>query len=177
MNKEMKDFMSSRKFWWIILTAVLVLMALLIIVNAIRGLDVSYIALAVFLLGALLSLIPQLKSKRFYNDLQNNPQLPLIQEDFRNAVPVRNGTLRLGRTWIFIKNKETLLTYAELSQIYQYIHKTNFVEDERKLIYVDKSGKKKTLCKLDVRGKSNDEMAKIVNFILAKNPYIKIGYR
>ena len=176
MSKELKSFMSSKKFLWTFLTGACVFLIVVLIVNAIRGMDVSYVGFVIFIVGALLSLIPQFKSKKFYAELTQNSQLPEIEEDFKNAACVRNDTLRLGKKWIFIKGQENILAYNEIQQIYQYVHKTNLVEDERKLIYVNASGKKKTLCKLEVRGKSNDELVSIINYILSKNPNIKIGY-
>ena len=79
--------------------------------------------------------------------------------------------------WIFIKGSGKLLEYSEIVQIYQYIHKTNFIEDERALKYRDSKGKERRLCRLELGDKSKDEMLQMIDIICRKNPTVKIGYR
>ncbi len=177
MNEKMKKFMSAYKFWWLVLTIFMAALSVIFVISAMAGNDVEYVGLIVLLVILGLSLLPWYKSKKFYADIETSGSLPKIEADFDGAVPVLKNKVRLGNSWIFVKGKERLLGYEDITQVYQYIHRTNFIENERALKYVDKKGKHRVLCKLELRGKSDEEVHKIVLFILSKNPNVKIGYR
>lgn len=176
MHKELKKYLSAYKFWWTVLTVFIALLIVVFIVCAIAGNDVEYAGLVVFVVALGLSLIPQYKSKKFYEKLEQDSQYWRIVEDFEKSLPMRKKTVRFGEQWIFRKGKEGFLKYEDITQVYQYIHKQNFVENERKLKYVDKAGKERTLCNLELRGKSDEEVKQMILLILNKNPDVKIGY-
>ena len=177
MNKQLKKYMSANKFWWTVLTVVMIALCVVFVISAIAGNDVKYYGLVVFLVILGLSLIPQYKSKKFYEKLEKHGDLPQVVADFEGAVAMRKNTVRFGEHWVFMKGKEKLLAYEDIRQVYQYIHKSNFIENERALKYVNSKGKAKVLCKLELRGKSDEELAKMVAIILSKNPELKVGYR
>lgn len=176
MRMDLKKYMSANKFWWKVLTGLFELALVVFIISAIAGNDVKPVGLVVFLVGLGLSLIPQYKSKRFYAELEASGKLPQIEADLKGAVAMRRNTVRFGNYWIFTKGKERLLRYQDIAQIFQYVHRTNFVENERLLKYVDKKGKQGVLCKLELRGRSDDEVLKMISMILSKNPGVKVGY-
>lgn len=101
----------------------------------------------------------------------------LIEEEFISAIPMRKDSVRFGKNYIFIKHSGKLLKYSDIKQVYQYIHKTNFVENERALKYIDLNGKHRKICNLLLREKSNDELSQMISIIMCKNPNVKIGYR
>lgn len=175
MKTPFKKFVSAYSFRWLILPVVTAILIVAFIISAIAGNDVQYVGLIIFIALFAVGLIPLIKSKKFYADIESKGMLPYIEADFEKAFPVRNN-IYLGNNWIYVKGKERLLSYADITQVYQYIHKTNFVENERALKYVDKNGKHRVLCKIDLRGKSDEDVRKIVSFILSKNPNIKIGF-
>lgn len=177
MNKELKKFMSAYKFGWKILTFVMIALIIAFVVSAIAGNKVNYVGLLIFVLILLLSLIPQYCSKKFHENLANDILINRIETDFQNAIPMRKDHVRFGDEWVFIKGKELLLKYEDIHQVYQYIHRTNFIENERALKYVNSKGKHRVLCKLALRGKSDEELKQMISIIYSKNPNVKIGYR
>lgn len=177
MKKEIKNFLSANYVWWVILTALLAVLSIVFIVSAIKGNDVEPMGAVVFFGGLALSLIPHFNNKKFYDNIEKEGLAPQIEVDFQNAVPKRKGRVRLGDKWIFVKGKERLLQYGDICQVYQSIHKKNFVENRRCLKYKDTKGRTHVLCKLELRGKSDAEMIEIFIAIRTKNPNVKIGYR
>ena len=177
MNDQLRKFMSAYKFWWKVLSVSMIALCVIFVISAIAGNNVQYGGLVVFLVVLGLSFLPQYKSKKFYTDMKTRGVLLQVEADFDRAISVLKNNVRLGNNWIFVKGKERLLDYEDITQIYQYIHKTNFVENERAIKYVDKKGKHRVLCKLALRGKSDEEVLKIIGIILSKNPNVKIGYR
>ncbi|MBQ9762487.1 MAG: hypothetical protein IJV82_05345 [Oscillospiraceae bacterium] len=176
MKPEFKKYLSGHRFWWRVLTVFMAVLCVVFVICAIAGRDVQYTGLVCFagILGA--SLIPQFLFAKYLKKLESDSRFPQIQEDFARSFPMFNDTLRFGNTWIFRKGKK-ILTYADIRQVYQHIQKTNFIESERRLVYVNRNGKIDTLCNLQLRGKSDEELMKAIALIHSKNPGVKIGYR
>ncbi len=101
--------------------------------------------------------------------------LQSLLAEFQQSGPVFKDTLRLGQTHLFPKGTGKILTYGQLAQVYQYIHKRNFVESSRELRAVV-AGKEITLAKLPLKGKGDEDLKKVVGFLLMKNPGIHVGY-
>ena len=95
--------------------------------------------------------------------------------EFQQSAPVFKDTLRLGQTHLFPKGTGKVLTYGQLTQVYQYVHKRNFVEDRRELRAVV-AGKEITLANLPLKGKGDEDLKKVLGFFLMKNPGIHVGY-
>ena len=90
---------------------------------------------------------------------------------------MRKGRILFGNNWIYKKGTARVITYSEIVQVYQFVQKTNFIESERMLKYVDTKGKTRTLCDLELRGRSDEELKQIIGMIYIKNPGIKVGYK
>lgn len=109
--------------------------------------------------------------------IKNSDNQELLVNDFEQSQEVLNGQLRLGMKYIFGKHSNRLLKYEDISQAYIYVHKTNGIENERKLRVIDSHQQTIDLCKLKARGKNMDELESVINYLLTRNPEIKIGYR
>lgn len=178
MSKEFKQYVSGGTVRWLILPCMMSCLLIVLIIRMITGNDVGYAGFFVFGGILLASLIPIWNHKKFFEELAKETELcQRIEEDFSKSVPMMKNRIRFGETWIYKKNSTKLLKYNEIIQVYQYIHKTNFVENERALMYVDLKGKQRKLCNLLLHDKSRDDMMKMISIIHTKNPSVKIGYR
>lgn len=110
-------------------------------------------------------------------ELEARGELDRIVEEFNSAEVLVKGKVRLGPNYIFGKGAGHLVRYENIRQVYQYVKKRNFSEVVRSLKYVDQNGKTRDLCELQLRGKSDEDVKKIMLAILAKNPMVKIGYK
>lgn len=114
-----------------------------------------------------------------FRDLTECGLMNLIVNDFNTAKITSADKGRLGNNYVFIKKDSTFFTYDKIVQVFEYVHRTNFVVDERAVTirYIDKDEKIKEV-KIPVGKpiKNKDEPKEIMLFILAKNPNIKVGY-
>ena len=133
-----------------------------------------YLVGVALILAALIRLI---RSRKFFAAMKDEHLCQSMEQDFDKAMPMRKNSIKFGEQYVFMKRSGRILKYSEITQVYQYIHKTNGVEDQRLLKYVDTKGKTRKMCKLDLRGKSDIELTTIIALLLKKNPDIKVGYR
>ena len=96
--------------------------------------------------------------------------------EFATAGILCGGNLRFGDTYIFGKKSGMVLPFGQITKIYQYIHKTNGVENYRAIKVVTADTKVHELCKIQLRGKADTEVQHIVGVILSKNPSVHVGY-
>ena len=108
--------------------------------------------------------------------LEKNETLSEVFGEFKNSQSILNDALRLGPEYMFGKGMGTIIKYKDISNIYQYVHKTNLVEDKREIRVEKVSGEEIKLCKIYLNGKSDDELIILMNYILEKNPNVQIGY-
>lgn len=140
--------------------------------------ELAYLILLLFPLAVVFLIWGGLDEKKHLDEICNNPNTQgWIVNDFEKSQEVLNGKLRLGMVYIFGKHSNTILRYEDLRQAYIYVHKTNGVEDERKLRVVDIHEKTIDLCKLKARGKNMEELESVIKYFLYRNPNIKIGYQ
>lgn len=177
MDRDFKKYMSAYKAGHKILTGLMAVLCIVFLVSMVLGNDVQFGGLLVFAGILLLSLIPLFRSRSFYAQLEEAGLMETAVADFAKALPARKDRIRFGEKWIYRKGSAWLLGYEEITQVYQYVHKTNFIENQRILKYVDTKGKHKNLCSLRLRGKSDEEAKQMILMIYRKNPNIKIGYR
>lgn len=177
MEERLKKYISSYRAGYRILTVIMAALCILFVVCAVIGNDVQYIGLVYFAAGLVLSLIPLWRDRQFFKKLERDRQLQAAAEDFDRAISMRKDRIRFGKNWIFMKGSIRLLRYEEIVRIYQYVHKTNFIENQRQIKYVGTDGKTRTMCNLRLRGKSDEEVKRLIGLIYSKNPNIQIGYR
>jgi len=178
MSNEFKKFMTSYGPGWMSVTIISSALLVISLISMIIRNDLeNFIPQLILFIVMVLTLLPLIRSNRFFKYLEEDAAFDDVSAEFEKAVPMRKNSVRFGENYIFIKRSAKLLKYSEITQLYQYIHKTNFIEDERALKYVDARGKHHRLCKLELGEKSKDELLTMVGMVLSKNPNIKIGYR
>ena len=112
----------------------------------------------------------------FLDDARKRNELELVLQDFQAASSLCEDRIRMGAKFIYGKNCG-VYEYSRLQKVYQYIHKTNWAEDGRELRAVMSDGKTKTLCKLALKGKDDENVKKVILYILLKNQSVTVGYR
>ena len=178
MSEELKKYAFPPPIGWFISTVIFGGLLILFIISAIAGNDVELFGAFVFIGGLVISILFALNNLNRTKKILEDESLCLrLDMDFAKATPMRRDRVRFGDEWIFIKGNRMPVRYEEITRVYQYIHRTNFIENERALKYVDSKGKHKKLCNLELRDKSKDEMLKMVEIICTKNPSVQLGYR
>lgn len=177
MSNRFKNYMNPYGPGWMSVTIIVGTLMVASLISMIARDDLMIAPQLVMLAIVAISLLPLFRGVNFFKTLEEDPAHIAIERDFEYAVSMRDDRVRFGEYYIYIKRSGRLLKYSEITQVYQYVHKTNFVEDERALKYVDTNGKHRKMCKLELRDNSNAELSMMVSMILKKNPYVKVGYR
>lgn len=132
---------------------------------------------------ALLLVVPYILSvKRLdkqLDDFDQQGMLSSVLNDFARGwdANLLKGSICMGERWIFGKNSGRIVAYSEIERFYQYVHKTNYIEDSRRIRVKLTDGKTCDIAKLRVRGKDNDTLNEIAVRVKAKNPGIQFGYK
>lgn len=175
--EEFKKYIGSTCIGWIVLAVVLVAIYLAALISCLNRGEKPPAFQLILLAAAGASLIPYWRSRQFFKKLEEEGVKEMVVQDFKGAYSLQNDQVRFGEKWFFTRHSDRIVRYDEIKQVYQHIHKTNFVEDRRSLMYVDNNGKTRDLCKLKLGGKSDNEVNTMISIIYQKNPTIKIGYR
>ena len=109
--------------------------------------------------------------------LEENDQLNDVVQEFSSSISVLNDSLRIGPRLLFGKRNGPIVGVDEIRQIYQSVHKTNFVEDRRTLNIQNNQGDNRILCKLPLKGRANYELEGIIKLIVEKNPSVQVGLK
>ena len=178
---ELKKYINPKSWGLCIVGVVFLAMAVFLIASgAVTEGGKSLFAVAIFLLGGVGMFWSGISGHKEYKtkmaELENSGELGRLLSDFGAAQSFVDGKIRLGQTYIFGKGQGHWITYGEIRQVYQYVHKKNFVENGRQLRCVNSQGKTLTLCDLKLKGKSDEDVYKIVAIIKTKNPGVIIGY-
>ena len=134
-----------------------------------------FIVLGIFLIYLTIN-----ASKKFKSDIQKaeeSGEMNWILNDFFQSYPLVDDNIRLGQVYIFGKKKGYPIRYSEIKKVYQYVRKRNFIESSRELRADLHSGQTIPLCDLKLRGKSDEDVARIMGFIRHKNPHVHLGYK
>lgn len=116
------------------------------------------------------------KFAAYIQDAESSGKLQELLNDFSHSYSMVGDNIRLGSKYIYGKKKGRPVSYNEIRKVYQYRHKTNFVEDYRQLQAVVTDGSTRVLCDLKLGGKSDEDVAKIMGFIYHQNPNVHLGY-
>lgn len=108
--------------------------------------------------------------------IRSKPYINEIDYDFNNGVILADNHIRLGDRYIIGKCGVTAVNYNEISRVYEYVHKSNYVVDGRQLRIVTKKGRDRILCKLPRKGIPKNELNKIFGIINHHNQSVKFGY-
>ena len=177
MKDELKDYLSSGREWLWMVTIVAAAIFLIQGVGILKGNGDNWFGFIFFVSVFLLSRLPDFLFASFLKKIKAEGIYELAKKDFESAVSLVEDRVRLGKNYIFSKGKSRLLKYEDIVQVYQYVHKTNFIENERALMYVDINGSTRKLCNLKLRGASDGDAMKMIGIIVQNNPNVKVGYR
>lgn len=108
---------------------------------------------------------------------EQNGDMYDILRDFESAEPMYDGKVMMGTKYAFGKNCGTAIAYANIERIYEYVHSTNGIRDQ-KIIQVKMLNRKThNLCYLKVYKKTVEKEMAIIQTVLERNPAVKIGAR
>ena len=180
MSSEFKKYIDAFSPFWAVgmalSVAVLAVAAVLLIIDETEilpyGVPLYAAAVAILFVG----LSRLIRSRKLRKMIETQNLADRLDAEFRAAVPMCGDKLRMGDTHIFLQHKSKIPAYAEIRKIYQYVHKTNGVEDQRELRCENYSGKIVSLCRLRTRGQSDNDVIQVVAVIKARNPDVSIGY-
>lgn len=188
LKKKFKKYVYPGKF----LTILTILFAILSIVTSIywfylfsnaRSYLVFYnlcvyllTVVVVFVIVTAICIFVQWKVIKKVNEIEQRGELPLVLHDFEVAGTAFKDSLKLGQMYMFGKENGGIFAYNDVIQIYQYIHKTNGLEDSRMIKVKTSDGKIHYLCRLPLRGKGDDELRQVFAYIKSKNEKIYLGY-
>ncbi len=174
-SNEMKEYIRPSYFY-------LFASAGILLIGIMGAFAAKSIGVFIFLgVIAVLNSISTITGLSHFNEIirqaTENGSIDQIVREFQSATPFADGALRLGSRHVFGKRSGNILEYGDITKVYQYIHKTNFAEDRRELRVETKDSKVISLCKLSLRGKSDETLMVILRVMLSHNPAIKIGYK
>ena len=176
MKKEFTNFLKPRgNVSMMVFSVIMILIAALIYADGAPILLSLFIA-AVGVIMLVLALRSLLDYPQYIQALEQNGQMQWILQDYSQAQCMLNNDLRFGRYYLYAKGQGNVIAYNDIVRVYQYIHRTNFVEDRRELKYVNKNGAELTLCKLKLRGKSDADLRMIIGMLYQRNPALQVGY-
>ena len=136
------------------------------------------VAFAVLLGGWILS--DAIKETKRYNArlerIEQAGGLEALLTDFENGSKAFGGQLIVGKQFLIGKRTGAVLPYGEIVRMYQYIEKTNGIEDKRFVRVNTANDGVIDLCRLKLRGKSNEEFEQFSEYLVGVNPNIALGY-
>lgn len=160
--------------FWLAAAFVLPVSVMVFAVSDAVGASLFLVALMAFF--AYLAVKDNIKAWQRVREYEARGALAGAEADFSAGKEALGGQLRMGELNLYGKQMGLILPYGEIARIYQYVHKTNFVEDRRMLIALTHGGERYSLCKLEKRGKSDHELALVLAAAKARNPGIQFGY-
>ena len=114
--------------------------------------------------------------KRIIRRLEEEGELSNVIRDFQKGEKLFGDSVRVGNKYIIGKGTNCIISYKDIKQIYQYIHKTNHFEDYRTLrAYTDIETI--DICQLPRNGAGEQTVRQLIMYICAKNPNLKVGYK
>ena len=131
------------------------------------------------ILGALVTYTcvkSQMDFSKQIKQMEDDGSLNRALSEFATGMFWFEGNLKLGDTYIFGKKSGICLSYDQITKIYQYVHKTNGVENYRSIKVVTPDANVHELCKIRLRGKADTEVQHVVGVIVSKNPTVHVGY-
>lgn len=106
-------------------------------------------------------------------EAEQRGELNALWNDYRNAEGYLG--MKLGQRYIVSFNTGVVVRYDEIRNVHQYVHKTNLIEDGRELRAIKTDGETVTLTGLELRGKADEHVQKVIAFLMMKNPSITVG--
>ena len=182
MNSDIERFIKYNKNKGIFILIFGIFFAAISVYALTAAVTISSLLMCIFgvLLGVFLIIVYFVDEKNYkkqINDVMSGSKKTTLIADFESGTHAFNDKLIVGQNWLIGNRTGLFIEYSEIRQIYQTIHKTNGIEDGREITVVDENGKRKTLCRLKMRGKSNSELESFFDFLHQRNPNIVIGFK
>lgn len=178
---ELKKYVKLPKLVTIFLNALWVMGVIVAVVFVVADKNIGAAVMSL-IFSAIFAVICALNSDDYsrvdktVKNVEQQGDLLTLLSDFRNGGKAFKDSLRLGGRYLIGKNTGTIISYGEVTRIYQYVHKTNLIEDSRMLRVETTNGKTYDLCKLPLRGKADDEVAQVISYIVSINGNVQVGY-
>ncbi|MBQ7522893.1 MAG: hypothetical protein IJU14_08480 [Clostridia bacterium] len=109
--------------------------------------------------------------------IKNEDRQTRLLYDFQQGNKAFNGKLILGSTFVMGKHSGIIREYAEIVRIYQFIPSNNYIGKEPRFLKIETATERDiTLCAIDGKGKSDKELATVIDFVLSKNDKVQVGF-
>lgn len=99
-----------------------------------------------------------------------------LLDDFEKGGKAFKESIILGQQNIYGKRSGEIIPYGSISRMYQYIEKDALFENDRKLCLELKNGKTVKIGMIPLKGRGNEELRQVFDYICFKNGDIKVGY-
>jgi len=174
-RKEIYDYIRPGHGVYIIAAVLLVINILSMLIIGSGGIFFLWLIIAAMICGP--SAYCELKVIDALSAEENKHNLDALYEDFASAKVLGDNNVHIGEKYIFGRRSGGYYEISDISKVYQYIHKTNFVEDKRILRAELGSGGTVALFGLHLKGQDDALLLDAISMIVAINPKVKVGYK
>lgn len=143
--------------------------------DVISILEVSIVLLFCIFVCTLKGIIKSVKFSNQLHKWKKTGQMSDILRDFECASPMHDGRVMMGRECAFGKNCSAAIAYADIDRVYEYVHSTNSIRDQRMIRVKMINGEQCDLCYLRVFKRETEEEMAIIQTILERNPSVEVG--
>ena len=127
---------------------------------------------------ALIAAKPMLKDlsewRSFFDGADEKTVREIVEDSVRSVMLRKN--LYAGDEYIFGEYGVRAHRYTDILKTYLYVHKKNGIVNKKHIKVVTAKGLY-TLCELDVRATTDEEISEIFAKIKSKNPSVHLGYK
>lgn len=121
-------------------------------------------------------IIKRIRLGKQFRRLEQYGEMSKVLSDFEYARPMLDGKVMMGSDYAFGKKCGVIIAYADIDRVYEYVHYTNSIRDQRMIKVKLIDGKHYDLCHLKVFKKKFEEEMAIIQTILERNPSVQVGY-
>lgn len=136
------------------------------------GIVVVFIFFISFLISGM-DIMKRIRLQKQLHELEQSKEMPKVLKDFEYARSMYDGKLMMGNFYAFGKGCGAIIKYTDIDNVFEYVHYTNSIRDQRILKVKMKNCKEYDLCYLKVFKKRFEEERQIVEIILKHNPSVK----
>lgn len=187
MKRYLRPRIFSRELFFLIIGALVIFIVIRFYIPTIKAYietgnfdivstwEVSVLVLFCIFLCALEGIYKNIKFGNQLRKWKKTDEVYDITRDFGRATPMYNDRVMMGTEYAFGKNCSSAIAYADIDRVYEYVHSTNSIKDQRMIRVKMTNGKQLDLCYLKVYKKEPEEETAIIQTILERNPAVKLG--
>lgn len=183
LKKELYKYIKPSSVSAVIFVCISIIFFLMAYASVPKAEDDSLIQFLIFLIFGIIFLIYFVSHfctlssiKKKIKTFEHQGEFDLLANDFLAGGKAFNDNLRLGQKFLIGKKTGTIVSYQDIVKIYQYAHKTNGVEDSRMLKIETTNKKNVNLCKIPLKGKADNEVAQVCDYIARMTSRVFVGY-